>query len=70
MWTFGVTEPGCYAALEITSTSTNPKFTLFVPHLSEEYAIWMGPLLSLDDYKKKYNAHEVLYTNQVLYTFM
>lgn len=61
MWTFGVLEPGCYGIIDIETG----KQILFVPRLPESYAIWMGPLLSLDDYKNKYKVDEVHFVDQV-----
>lgn len=58
---FGVTEPGCYGLLELGTG----KSTLFVPHLPEDYAVWMGRLLTLDDFKKKYAVDDVFYVDQV-----
>jgi Xaa-Pro dipeptidase len=37
-WTFGVTEPDCYGAIEVDSG----KSILFVPLLPDDYAVWMG----------------------------
>lgn len=39
--------------------------TLFVPHLPEEYAIWMGRLHTLQDFKDKYEVDEVVYADEV-----
>jgi Xaa-Pro dipeptidase len=58
---FGVTEPGCYGLVDINSG----KSTLFVPHLPEEYSIWMGKLLTLDDFQKKYEVDECFYVDEV-----
>lgn len=61
MWTFGALEPGCFGVLEVATG----KSVLFVPHQPPEYAVWMGPLLTLQDFKNKYCVDEVLYTNEV-----
>lgn len=37
-WAFGVTESGCYGAIDVDSG----KSILFVPKLPESYAVWMG----------------------------
>lgn len=62
MWAFGALEPGCYGIIEIGTG----KSTLFVPRLPEEYAVWMGPLLSLEDFKKKYGVDQVNYVDEVM----
>lgn len=64
MYLFGVTEPGCYGTVDVTSGST----TLFVPRLPSEYAVWMGPLLSLDDFKQKYEVDAVYYADEVSFS--
>ena len=58
---FGVTEPGCYGTVEIKTG----RATLYVPRLPEEYAVWMGPLLGLEDFKKKYEVDTVHYVDEV-----
>lgn len=63
MWCFGVLEPGYYGTVEIKTG----KSTLFVPRLPSSYAIWMGPLLTLDNIKNKYLVDEVHYIDEVLY---
>lgn len=60
-WMCGVREPGCYFALDVASN----KSILFVPQLPEEYAVWMGRLLTLDDFKKIYAVDEVHYVNDL-----
>uniref|UniRef100_A0A182TIS7 RAP domain-containing protein n=1 Tax=Anopheles melas TaxID=34690 RepID=A0A182TIS7_9DIPT len=57
---FGVTEPGCYGTVEIKTG----RATLYVPRLPEEYAVWMGPLLGLEDFKKKYEVDTVHYVDE------
>lgn len=61
MWCFGVMEPGCFGTINVN----NNKSTLFVPRLPQEYEVWMGPLLSLEDIKKKYEVDEVYYVDQI-----
>ncbi|XP_076182460.1 dipeptidase C isoform X2 [Ptiloglossa arizonensis] len=60
-WCFGVEEPGCYGAIDL-STGTS---ILFVPQLSSEYAIWEGKLRTLEEFKKKYAVDESYYTNEI-----
>uniref|UniRef100_A0A0K8TSP9 Xaa-Pro dipeptidase n=1 Tax=Tabanus bromius TaxID=304241 RepID=A0A0K8TSP9_TABBR len=58
---FGVKEPDCYGAIHVKTG----KATLFVPRLPEEYAVWMGRLLTLDDFQKMYEVFEVKYTDEI-----
>lgn len=58
---FGVKEPECFGALNIDSGEA----VLFVPRHPEEYATWMGRLLSLDEFKSMYEVERVLYTDQL-----
>ncbi|XP_063698867.1 xaa-Pro dipeptidase [Culicoides brevitarsis] len=58
---FGVTEPGCFGLVEVASGAA----TLFVPRLPEEYAVWMGRLLTLEDFKKKYEVDHVFYADEI-----
>uniref|UniRef100_A0AAG5DET8 Xaa-Pro dipeptidase n=1 Tax=Anopheles atroparvus TaxID=41427 RepID=A0AAG5DET8_ANOAO len=58
---FGVTEPGCYGTVEVKSG----RCTLYVPRLPEEYAVWMGSLLGLEDFKKKYDVDAVFYVDEI-----
>ncbi|XP_017884511.1 xaa-Pro dipeptidase [Ceratina calcarata] len=60
-WSFGVEEPGCYGAIDVATGSS----ILFVPRLPEEYGIWQGKLLSLEDFKKRYAVNEVRYTDEI-----
>lgn len=61
MWAFAALEPGCYGALEVDTGVAH----LFVPHLPDSYAVWMGPLHSLDDFSEKYKIPNVHYTEDV-----
>lgn len=61
MWSFGVLEPGCYGAIEVTSGASH----LFVPRLPASYAVWMGPLHSLEDFSAKYGIPNVHYSDEV-----
>ncbi|XP_037936724.1 xaa-Pro dipeptidase-like [Teleopsis dalmanni] len=58
---FGVKEPDCYGVLHVASG----KATLFVPRLAEEYATWMGRLLTLDEFKAMYETEEVFYVDEL-----
>lgn len=61
MWAFAALEPGCYGALEVDTGTAH----LFVPHLPPSYAVWMGPLHSLEDFSKKYKIRNVHYTEDI-----
>lgn len=54
-------EPECYGALDLD----NGVSVLFVPRLPSEYAIWMGKLYTLDDFKERYGVDEVHYTDEI-----
>jgi Xaa-Pro dipeptidase len=57
---FGVQEPDCYGALDIDSG----KPTLFVPKTSYLYKIWMT-VLTKEDFEKKYEIEEVVFTDDM-----
>ncbi|XP_049541587.1 xaa-Pro dipeptidase [Anopheles darlingi] len=59
---FGVTEPGCYGTVEVKTG----RAVLFVPRLPEEYSVWMGPLLGIDDFKRKYEVDAVYYVDEIV----
>ncbi|XP_013194962.1 xaa-Pro dipeptidase [Amyelois transitella] len=60
-WVCGVREPGCYFALDVKTSKSH----LFVPRLPEEYEVWMGKLLSCDEFKKIYAVDEVHYVDEL-----
>lgn len=60
-WCFGVEEPGCYGALDLSTERS----ILFLPRLPAEYAIWEGKLHTLDDFKKRYDVDETYYTDEI-----
>ncbi|XP_063982498.1 xaa-Pro dipeptidase isoform X5 [Diachasmimorpha longicaudata] len=60
-WCFGVEEPGCYGALDITSG----KSILFFPRLPAEYEIWCGKLSTLDEFKQRYDVDEAHYVEGI-----
>ncbi|CAI7792221.1 unnamed protein product [Closterium sp. NIES-53] len=56
---FGVIEPGFYGAVDV---SVQPaRSFLFMPHLPDSYAVWMGPLHTRQQIKDKYGVDEVHY---------
>ncbi|KAJ3639276.1 hypothetical protein Zmor_002641 [Zophobas morio] len=61
MWAFGAIEPGCFGAIEVNTGETH----LFVPRFPPSYAIWMGPLHSLEYFGKKYNIPHVHYSDEI-----
>lgn len=61
MWTFGVPEAGCLGAVEVSSGAAH----LFVPRLPESYAVWMGPLTTLEEFSRKYGIPNVHYVDEV-----
>ncbi|XP_026730893.1 xaa-Pro dipeptidase isoform X2 [Trichoplusia ni] len=60
-WVCGVRDPGCYFALDVATR----KSYLFVPRLPIDYEIWMGKLLSCEDFKKLYAVDEVYYVDEL-----
>mmetsp|Transcript_51697 Transcript_51697/g.160902 ORF Transcript_51697/g.160902 Transcript_51697/m.160902 type:complete len:508 (-) Transcript_51697:307-1830(-) len=60
-YVFGVAEPDCFGALMVDSGES----ILFVPRLPSEYAVWMGSIASLEDFKVKYEVDKVMYTDQI-----
>ncbi|XP_060515901.1 xaa-Pro dipeptidase [Cylas formicarius] len=61
IWAFGVTEPGCYGAIDILSGVT----ILFIPRHPAEYAFWMGPLPTPSDFSTKYGISKVCYVDEI-----
>lgn len=61
MWTFGVLEPGFYGVIDVS----NGNSYLFAPRLPEAYAVWMGPLLTPEDFKRKYLVTAVHYVDEL-----
>jgi len=60
-WAFGVEEPDCFGAIEVSTG----KAILFPPKLPEEYAVWMGRLLTTEDFKHLYEVDEVHFTDKM-----
>jgi Xaa-Pro dipeptidase len=58
---FGVKEPDFYGVVEVSTA----KAMLFMPRLPEDFAIWIGRLLSQDEFKKMYSVDEVHYVDDV-----
>lgn len=61
MYFFGVIEPGFFGYVDVTTK----KSVLFMPRLPEEYAVWMGKLLTPADFKAKYAVDAVYYVDQM-----
>ncbi|CAH0392193.1 unnamed protein product [Bemisia tabaci] len=60
-WAFGVEEPDFYAAIEVNTGKSH----LFAPRLPAEYSVWMGPLLSLEDFKNRYKVNETHFVDEL-----
>ncbi|KAF2899127.1 hypothetical protein ILUMI_07048 [Ignelater luminosus] len=60
-WAFGVSEAGCYGAIDIDTEKSH----LFIPHYPESYAVWMGPLHVPQDFKEKYVIDYVHYADEI-----
>ncbi|KAL4234605.1 hypothetical protein ACF0H5_006246 [Mactra antiquata] len=60
-WMFGVEEPDFYGALEVDTG----KAILFPPKLPDAYAVWMGRLLSEEDFKTRYDVDEVHFLPEI-----
>ncbi|KAG4069734.1 hypothetical protein HA402_008572 [Bradysia odoriphaga] len=58
---FGVREPGCYGAVNVT----NGHATLFVPRLEDNYATWMGRLWTPSDFKNRYGVDDVKFVDEL-----
>eukprot|EP00284_Hemiselmis_tepida_P008820 CAMPEP_0174918464 /NCGR_PEP_ID=MMETSP1355-20121228/3087_1 /TAXON_ID=464990 /ORGANISM="Hemiselmis tepida, Strain CCMP443" /LENGTH=516 /DNA_ID=CAMNT_0016163641 /DNA_START=48 /DNA_END=1595 /DNA_ORIENTATION=- len=58
---FGVAEPDCLGAIDVRDGSA----TLFIPRLPADYAMWMGPIASPEDFKKKYEVEAVRYVDEI-----
>eukprot|EP00736_Rhodelphis_marinus_P012066 Rmarinus@m.29289 len=58
---FGVDEPGCTGVLHISTG----KVYLFVPLYPDEYDWFMGPIPTLDEYRKKYDVAAAHYTKDL-----
>ncbi|KAJ7421542.1 xaa-Pro dipeptidase [Pitangus sulphuratus] len=59
-WTFGVTEAGCFGAVDVDTGRS----ILFVPQLPESYAVWMGKIHPPEFFKKKYGVDEAHYVTE------
>ena len=59
LWLTGVMDPDCAVAIETTTGRT----TLFVPKVPQSYATIMGHILTLDEWKHKYQVDCVQFTD-------
>ncbi|XP_060066154.1 xaa-Pro dipeptidase-like [Ylistrum balloti] len=57
-WAFGVEEPDFFGAIDVDTQ----KSILFPPKLPESYAVWMGKLLELEDFRVRYDVDEAQWT--------
>ncbi|XP_005530175.1 PREDICTED: xaa-Pro dipeptidase [Pseudopodoces humilis] len=60
-WTFGVTEAGCFGAVDVDTGRS----ILFVPQLPESYAVWMGKIHPPEFFKNKYAVDEAHYVTEI-----
>lgn len=58
---FGAKEPGLYGTIDIATG----KSTLFIPRLSDEYAIWCGEIYPPSYFVEMYGVDSVLYTDEM-----
>jgi Xaa-Pro dipeptidase len=58
---FGVYEADYFGAVRVSDGRT----ILFAPHLSPDYEVWMGPIATNEDIKKKYGVDEVYFTENI-----
>ena len=61
---FGVREPGFYGAIHVG----NGRAYLFMPRLSEDWAVWMGRIHSPVDFQSQYEVDEVRYVDEIAST--
>lgn len=60
-WAFGVKEPDCFGSIDVS----NGHSTLFVPHLPDEYAVWMGDIKPCSEYKETYEVSDCKYVEEM-----
>lgn len=60
-WLFGVEEPDFYGAVEVDTG----KAILFPPRLPDSYAVWMGKLLTEQDFKFRYGVDEAHFADKI-----
>jgi hypothetical protein len=60
-WLFGVMEADCYGILDLSAK----KSILLVPRLPESYAVWMGPLKTLENFREYYEVDQVRYVDEI-----
>ncbi|KAF8393509.1 hypothetical protein HHK36_021753 [Tetracentron sinense] len=59
---FGVREPGFYGAIDIATG----KSILFAPRLPAEYAVWLGEIKPLSNFKERYMVSMVYHTEEIV----
>mmetsp|Transcript_2844 Transcript_2844/g.5460 ORF Transcript_2844/g.5460 Transcript_2844/m.5460 type:complete len:507 (+) Transcript_2844:22-1542(+) len=60
---FGVKEPSFWGCIVYTTHTTTT--TLFAPRLPEEYAVWMGRIKPLSEFKATYEVDDVKYADEL-----
>ncbi|XP_044750162.1 xaa-Pro dipeptidase [Coccinella septempunctata] len=61
MWAFGITDPGCYGAIEVDSGNAH----IFIPKFPADYGIWMGRILERQEWGQKYAIENVHYVEDI-----
>lgn len=61
-WLFGVKEPNFFGLLDVDSEAS----FLFIPRLSSDYAIWMGPIRSCKSFQEEYGVTNVYYVDEMV----
>jgi len=60
-WAFGVQEPDFSGLISVPDGSA----VLFAPKLPEDYAVWMGKLLTQEEIKDRYGVDEVVWSEDM-----
>ncbi|CAG0904769.1 unnamed protein product, partial [Darwinula stevensoni] len=60
-WAFGVLEPDCYGAIEVSTG----KATLFFPKLHESFAIWDGRIKPMEEFRTHYEVDGALQVHEL-----
>ena len=58
---FGVAEPNCWGIIELPTG----RATLLIPRLAPEYAVWMGKLLTPEQFRTRYHVDACSFTDEL-----